>query len=211
MVIAGVAGVSEGGARVAFEDPGHPDHRAGLALAGIEAVPVPVDERGVELEALEASGAGAVVLTPAHQSPTGALLAPERRQALVAWAAENDATLIEDDYDEGRHRVDRGPAESRGRGVALRELRRAQRGRCAFGRPISHDEQDRGDEQSQPHGPEGRHVEGDRHRRQREQEPHRNGAAPVGPGRQDRRAAMAATSHPALPTVSNAVMIWLSM
>ena len=94
--------------RVAFEDPGHPDHRAGLALAGIEAVPVPVDERGVELEALEASGAGAVVLTPAHQSPTGALLAPERRQALVAWAAENDATLIEDDYD-AEFRYDREP------------------------------------------------------------------------------------------------------
>lgn len=94
--------------RVAFEDPGHPDHRAGLELAGIEAVPVPVDDRGVDAEALDASGAGAVVLTPAHQSPTGALLAPERRQALVAWAAEHDATLIEDDYD-AEFRYDREP------------------------------------------------------------------------------------------------------
>jgi GntR family transcriptional regulator / MocR family aminotransferase len=94
--------------RVGFEDPGHPDHRAGLALAGIDAVPVPVDDRGVVAEALEASGAGAVVLTPAHQSPTGALLAPERRQALVAWAAEHDATLIEDDYD-AEFRYDREP------------------------------------------------------------------------------------------------------
>jgi GntR family transcriptional regulator / MocR family aminotransferase len=94
--------------RVAFEDPGHPDHRAGLALAGVEAVPVPVDERGVDVNAVEASGAGAVVLTPAHQSPTGALLAPERRQALLAWAAEHDATLIEDDYD-AEFRYDREP------------------------------------------------------------------------------------------------------
>jgi GntR family transcriptional regulator/MocR family aminotransferase len=94
--------------RVAFEDPGHSDHRAGLELAGIEAVPVPVDDRGVDVEAVEASGAGAVVLTPAHQSPTGALLAPERRQALVAWAAEHDATLIEDDYD-AEFRYDREP------------------------------------------------------------------------------------------------------
>jgi GntR family transcriptional regulator / MocR family aminotransferase len=94
--------------RVAFEDPGHPDHRAGLELAGIEAVPVRVDHRGVDAEAVEASGAGAVVLTPAHQSPTGALLAPERRQALVAWAAEHDATLIEDDYD-AEFRYDREP------------------------------------------------------------------------------------------------------
>jgi GntR family transcriptional regulator / MocR family aminotransferase len=94
--------------RVAFEDPGHPDHWAGIELAGMEAVPVPVEERGVDVEAIEACGAGAVVLTPAHQSPTGALLAPERRQALLAWAAEHDATLIEDDYD-AEFRYDREP------------------------------------------------------------------------------------------------------
>jgi GntR family transcriptional regulator/MocR family aminotransferase len=69
---------------------------------------VPVDERGVGVEAVRASGAGAVVLTPAHQSPTGALLAPERRQALLAWATERDATLIEDDYD-AEFRYDREP------------------------------------------------------------------------------------------------------
>jgi GntR family transcriptional regulator/MocR family aminotransferase len=94
--------------RMGFEDPGHPDHRAGLVLAGIEAVPVPVDDRGVDVEALAASGAGAVVLTPAHQSPTGALLAPERRQALLAWAAEHNATIVEDDYD-AEFRYDREP------------------------------------------------------------------------------------------------------
>jgi GntR family transcriptional regulator/MocR family aminotransferase len=94
--------------RVAFEDPGHPDHRAGLALAGMEAVSVPVDDRGVDVVAVAASGAGGVVLTPAHQSPTGALLAPERRQALLAWAAEHDATIVEDDYD-AEFRYDREP------------------------------------------------------------------------------------------------------
>jgi GntR family transcriptional regulator / MocR family aminotransferase len=98
----------EGVRRVAFEDPGHPDHRAGLGLVGIEPVSVPVDDRGVDVEALSSSGTGAVVLTPAHQSPTGALLAPERRQALLAWAAETDAVLIEDDYD-AEFRYDREP------------------------------------------------------------------------------------------------------
>jgi GntR family transcriptional regulator / MocR family aminotransferase len=97
-----------GAKRMAFEDPGHPDHRAGLALAGIEAVPVPVDDRGVDVAAVAASGAGGAVLTPAHQSPTGALLAPERRQALLAWAAEHDATIVEDDYD-AEFRYDREP------------------------------------------------------------------------------------------------------
>ncbi len=94
--------------RMAFEDPGHPDHRGGLVLAGIEAVPVPVDDHGVDVDALAAGGAGGVVLTPAHQSPTGALLAPERRQALLAWAAEHDATIVEDDYD-AEFRYDREP------------------------------------------------------------------------------------------------------
>jgi GntR family transcriptional regulator/MocR family aminotransferase len=97
-----------GARRIGFEDPGHPDHRAGLALTGIEAVPVPVDDRGVDVEALVASGVGAVMLTPAHQSPTGSLLAPERRQALLAWAAEHDATIVEDDYD-AEFRYDREP------------------------------------------------------------------------------------------------------
>jgi GntR family transcriptional regulator / MocR family aminotransferase len=94
--------------RVAFEDPGHPDHRVGLELAGVEPVAVPVGGRGVDVDAVAASGAGAAVLTPAHQSPTGVLLAPERRHALLAWAAETDAVLIEDDYD-AEFRYDREP------------------------------------------------------------------------------------------------------
>jgi GntR family transcriptional regulator/MocR family aminotransferase len=104
-----VRALARGGVRrVAFEDPGHPDHRVGLELAGVEAVPAPVDGRGVDVQAVAASGAGAVVLTPAHQSPTGVLLAPERRHELMAWAAETDAILIEDDYD-AEFRYDREP------------------------------------------------------------------------------------------------------
>ena len=49
-----------------------------------------------------------MILTPTHQFPTGTALAPERRQALVAWAAERDATIIEDDYD-AEFRYDREP------------------------------------------------------------------------------------------------------
>jgi GntR family transcriptional regulator/MocR family aminotransferase len=74
-------------------------------------VPVRVDERGVDVGALSASGAGAVVLTPAHQCPTGLVLAPDRRQALVAWATAADAVIIEDDYD-AEFRYDRQPVGS---------------------------------------------------------------------------------------------------
>ena len=94
--------------RVAVEDPCVRDHPAIAAGAGLQAVPVRVDHDGVDVAALAASDARAVVLTPAHQSPTGVVLAPQRRQALVAWASERDATIVEDDYD-AEFRYDREP------------------------------------------------------------------------------------------------------
>jgi GntR family transcriptional regulator/MocR family aminotransferase len=95
--------------RVAFEDPGYNDMRLLVSAApGIEAVPVPVDVSGIDVTALAASDVDAVVLTPAHQWPTGVVLAPDRRQALVAWARRRAAVLIEDDYD-AEFRYDREP------------------------------------------------------------------------------------------------------
>jgi GntR family transcriptional regulator / MocR family aminotransferase len=95
--------------RVGFEDPGPMAAiTATAAWAGLRAVPVPVDDRGVDVAALEASGAGAVVLTPAHQWPTGVVLAPERRLALIDWATRRQAVIIEDDYD-AEFRYDRDP------------------------------------------------------------------------------------------------------
>ena len=103
--------VQGGVRRVAFEDPGYGGGGATSAAAartGVEAVPVPVDHGGVDVDALAASGAQAVVLTPAHQWPTGVVLAPERRRALIAWAVAEDAIIIEDDYD-AEFRYDREP------------------------------------------------------------------------------------------------------
>jgi GntR family transcriptional regulator / MocR family aminotransferase len=94
--------------RVAVEDPGVLDHAAIAAGAGLQAVSVRVDQDGMDVAALAASDARAVILTPAHQSPTGVVLAPQRRQALVAWASERDATIVEDDYD-AEFRYDREP------------------------------------------------------------------------------------------------------
>ncbi|MFI0899230.1 PLP-dependent aminotransferase family protein [Streptomyces sp. NPDC020983] len=94
---------------VAFEDPGSPAAvRAAAAAAGLHAVPVPVDEHGLDVTALEATGARAVVVTPAHQWPTGVVLAPERRLALAGWARRRDAVVVEDDYD-SEFRYDREP------------------------------------------------------------------------------------------------------
>ncbi len=107
LVLRALAG--QGLTRVAFEDPGPAAWMAAAAAwAGIEGVPVPVDDRGVDVAALDASGAGAVVLTPAHQWPTGVVLAPERRLALIDWATKRGAVIIEDDYD-AEFRYDRDP------------------------------------------------------------------------------------------------------
>jgi GntR family transcriptional regulator/MocR family aminotransferase len=99
----------QGLTKVAFEDPGSVTSiTAAATWAGLQAVPVPVDEQGLDVAALDATRAGAVVLTPAHQWPTGVVLAPERRLALADWAARRTAIIIEDDYD-AEFRYDREP------------------------------------------------------------------------------------------------------
>jgi len=98
---------------VAFEDPGYGTAqedetvRAVLA-AGIHVTYVPVDGQGLVVSELAASGAQAVVVTPAHQSPTGVVLSPPRRQALTDWARRGGGYVIEDDYD-SEFRYDKEP------------------------------------------------------------------------------------------------------
>jgi len=92
--------------RIALEDPSSPEQGPIAARAGLEPVPVPVDGSGIVVDALARTGAGAVVLTPAHQHPTGVVLTPERRAALLGWLREHDAIAIEDDYD-AEYRYDR--------------------------------------------------------------------------------------------------------
>ena len=100
---------SSGVSLVAFEDPGYSATVSNAAArAGISAVPVPVDDSGVDVTALAATGAQAVVLTPAHQWPTGVVLSAQRRLQLAAWADGCDGTIIEDDYD-AEFRYDRDP------------------------------------------------------------------------------------------------------
>ena len=94
--------------RVGLEDPGPREHDELVRRAGMVPVAVPVDGDGLDVDALRRSGARAVVVTPAHQCPTGVVLAPERRHALVAWAAEVDGFVLEDDYD-AEFRYDRQP------------------------------------------------------------------------------------------------------
>jgi GntR family transcriptional regulator/MocR family aminotransferase len=95
-----------GARRIAFEDPSHPEQRRIATEAGLEIVPVAVDEGGVRIDELARTDVDALVLTPAHQHPTGAALAGERRPALLAWIRAHDVVVIEDDYD-AEYRYDR--------------------------------------------------------------------------------------------------------
>jgi GntR family transcriptional regulator/MocR family aminotransferase len=95
----------------AVEEPGPIDHDVIARRSGLDVVRVRVDDRGIDVDELAATGARAVVVTPAHQSPTGVLLAPERRHALVDWARRVDGYIIEDDYD-AEFRYDRQPVGS---------------------------------------------------------------------------------------------------
>jgi GntR family transcriptional regulator / MocR family aminotransferase len=98
---------------VAFEDPGYglPETSEAIRAAGaggLHVVHVPVDELGIDVAALDASRARAVVVTPAHQSPTGVVLAAGRRHALAEWSRDTGSFIIEDDYD-SEFRYDREP------------------------------------------------------------------------------------------------------
>lgn len=94
--------------RLAVEDPTSLRQIPLLRAAGAELVAIPVDEEGIDVAALRRSGARAVLLTPAHQFPTGVVLSPRRRAELMAWAAETGAMVVEDDYD-AEFRFDRAP------------------------------------------------------------------------------------------------------
>jgi GntR family transcriptional regulator/MocR family aminotransferase len=91
--------------RIALEDPGWHVHRLIVENAGLEIVPIGVDEEGLRVQELAKTDAAAVLVTSAHQFPTGAVLGPERRAALIEWA-EEERLIIEDDYD-AEYRYDR--------------------------------------------------------------------------------------------------------
>jgi GntR family transcriptional regulator/MocR family aminotransferase len=97
-----------GARRVAIEDPGWRWQRRTVERVGLEAVPVRVDEEGLIVSDLATQGADAVIVTAAHHYPTGVVLSPPRREALVAWARERNAVILEDDYD-AEYRYDRDP------------------------------------------------------------------------------------------------------
>ncbi|MFC9786847.1 PLP-dependent aminotransferase family protein [Rhodococcus sp. NPDC127528] len=96
------------GGPMAVESYGLHVHRDQLAAAGVRTLPLPVDEDGAGVAELASAAVAGALLTPAHQFPIGGPLHSERRAAVVDWARDSGATILEDDYD-GEFRYDRQP------------------------------------------------------------------------------------------------------
>jgi GntR family transcriptional regulator/MocR family aminotransferase len=82
--------------RFAVEDPSHTTQHERVRAAGLALVAQPTDAHGLVVDGLDAD---AVLVTPAHQFPTGSVLSGERRRQLLSWATTTGALIIEDDYD----------------------------------------------------------------------------------------------------------------
>ncbi|MFC4996901.1 PLP-dependent aminotransferase family protein [Dactylosporangium cerinum] len=100
---------TRGVTHVAVEEPGWPGTRKAIADAGLMPVSINVDGHGLQVDLLRAqSRIQAAIVAPAHQFPTGTVLAPARRAELIAWADEVDGIILEEDKD-ADFRYDRRP------------------------------------------------------------------------------------------------------
>lgn len=93
--------LADPGDKAWIEDPGYLGARGAFRAAGLDIVPVPVDEEGLDVAVGEAQAPHArlAYITPSRQYPTGPVMSVARRLALLDWARRNDAWIIEDDYD----------------------------------------------------------------------------------------------------------------
>lgn len=89
------------GDAVLVEDPGYMGAKGALVASGVRLVPAPVDEEGLDVAAAmdRCPGARLAYVTPSHQFPLGVTMSLSRRLALLRWASEAGAWILEDDYD----------------------------------------------------------------------------------------------------------------
>lgn len=84
--------------RVAMEEPGFLQAEQIFSDCKMEVLRLPVDENGIRMDALRASGAKLVFVSPSNRVQTGASIPMSRRFELLAWARETGGIIIEDDY-----------------------------------------------------------------------------------------------------------------
>ena len=86
------------GLSAAMEEPGYDQSRLTLQNNGFQVLPVGLDKYGLDADALDATDAKAVYVTPSHQFPAGIVMPMSRREKIAEWAARRNAFIIEDDY-----------------------------------------------------------------------------------------------------------------
>ncbi|MEC9482460.1 MAG: PLP-dependent aminotransferase family protein [Halomonas sp.] len=93
--------LADRGDTVWLEEPGYGGAQACFSMAGLNTVPVPVDEEGLHPGAVprEVPAPRLIYVTPSHQYPSGVTMTMARRLALLACAERHEAWIIEDDYD----------------------------------------------------------------------------------------------------------------
>ena len=84
---------------IAVEEPCYYSARQVFKNHGLKILPIGVEEDGINLDTLKAANSKLVYTTPSHQYPTGKIMTINKRLNLIEWAAQNDAYIIEDDYD----------------------------------------------------------------------------------------------------------------
>jgi GntR family transcriptional regulator/MocR family aminotransferase len=100
---------ARGARTVAVEDPSASDDARPIAQGlGLNVVGVPVGDDGVRVDAVAELNADILILTPSHQWPTGGVLSPRARAAVLGWVQRTGALVLEDDYD-AEYRYDRAP------------------------------------------------------------------------------------------------------
>lgn len=91
--------LSERGQLAWIEDPGYFGARSAFVSAGLPCQGLPVDEEGMMFSASPAATPRLIFTSPSHQYPLGSLMSAPRRLALLEFARQADAWIIEDDYD----------------------------------------------------------------------------------------------------------------
>jgi GntR family transcriptional regulator/MocR family aminotransferase len=87
------------GERIGIENPGYHGVRTVLINHGCVITPIALEQDGLCIEELNKSDVKAVYVTPSHQFPMGMILPIQKRNQLLQWAEDNQALIIEDDYD----------------------------------------------------------------------------------------------------------------
>lgn len=98
----------DAGDRFVTENPCYAMARWAFASQGASAVSIDVDQDGLDTELLAGVEARLAYVTPSHQFPLGSVMPISRRHKLLAWARQQSAYVIEDDYD-SEYRYDINP------------------------------------------------------------------------------------------------------